>query len=159
MQRVTITLDDELLAEIDGLVETRGYQGRSEAIRDLVRAGIAESALDGDGNGNCVAALVYVYDHASRELSKRLTTAFHDHHELSLTTLHVHLDHGSCMEVSVLKGGGDAVRKMAERVIAERGVRHGRAVIIPVSDDHSHGHGHGHEHGHHHHDHDHDHDH
>ena len=95
-----------------------------------------------------MAALVYVSDHAARELSKRLTNAFHDHHELSLTTLHVHLDHGSCMEVSVLKGAGDAVRKMAERVIAERGVRHGRAVIIPVGDDDS---GAVHEHGHHHH--------
>ena len=148
MQRVTITLDDDLLADIDRLVETRGYQGRSEAIRDLARAGLAETALEEGEAGNCVAALVYVYDHAARELSKRLTNAFHDHHELSLTTLHVHLDHGSCMEVSVLKGDGDAVRKMAERVIAERGVRHGRAVIIPVGDDDS---GAGHELGHHHH--------
>lgn len=132
MQRVTITLDDDLLADIDRLVVERGYQGRSEAIRDLARAGLSESALVGGETGHCVAALVYVYDHAARELSKRLTTAFHDHHELSLTTLHVHLDHGSCMEVSVLKGDGKAVRAMAERVIAERGVRHGRAVIIPM---------------------------
>lgn len=134
MQRVTITLDDDLLADIDRLVAERGYQGRSEAIRDLARAGLAEAAMDADGTGPCVAALVYVYDHSARELTRRLTSAFHDRHELSLTTLHVHLDHGSCMEVSVLKGESGPVRTMAERVIAERGVRHGRAVIIPLRD-------------------------
>ncbi len=154
MQRVTITLDDDLLAGIDRLVERRGYQGRSEAIRDLARAGLAEATPVEKEDGPCVAALVYVYDHAARELSKRLTTAYHEHHELTLTTLHVHLDHGSCMEVSVLKGDGSAVRGMAERVIAERGVRHGRAVVIPVRETETetghrhHGHGHDHNHSH-----------
>ncbi len=152
MQRVTITLDDDLLADIDRLVKARGYHGRSEAIRDLARAGLAEADLASGEAEHCVAALVYVYDHASRELSKRLTNAFHDHHELSLTTMHVHLDHGSCMEVSVLKGHTGEVRAMAERVIAERGVRHGRAVVIPVRDDapphHHHHHDHDHDHGH-----------
>lgn len=38
MQRVTITLDDDLADEIDNLVKKRGYQNRSEAIRDLARA-------------------------------------------------------------------------------------------------------------------------
>ena len=52
MQRVTITLDDDLLADIDRLVETRGYQGRSEAIRDLARAGLAETALEEGEAGN-----------------------------------------------------------------------------------------------------------
>jgi CopG family transcriptional regulator, nickel-responsive regulator len=76
--------------------------------------------------------VVYVYDHAARELPKRLTEAFHDHHELSLSSLHVHLDHDHCMEVTVLKGKTGAVRHFAEHVIAERGVRHGRIVMMPT---------------------------
>jgi CopG family nickel-responsive transcriptional regulator len=77
-----------------------------------------------------VAALVYVYDHAARELSKRLTRAFHDHHTLSLASLHVHLDHDSCMEVNVLRGRSDEVQHFAEHVVAERGVRHGQVVVM-----------------------------
>ena len=45
-----------------------------------------------NGKGECVAAVVYTYDHHVRELSKRLTQASHDHHDLSLATMHVHLD-------------------------------------------------------------------
>ena len=44
MQRVTITIDDELMTELDRIIEVRGYQNRSEAIRDLARAGIRQAA-------------------------------------------------------------------------------------------------------------------
>jgi CopG family transcriptional regulator, nickel-responsive regulator len=132
MQRVTITIDDELMTELDRIIASRGYQNRSEAIRDLARAGIREAAETLDAKRDCVAAVVYIYDHAARELPKRLTEAFHDHHELSLSSLHVHLDHDSCMEVTVLKGKTGAVQHFAEHVIAERGVRHGRIVLMPT---------------------------
>ena len=132
MQRVTITLDDELMVELDRLIAARGYQNRSEAIRDLARAGMRQAASEAGGSADCVAALVYVYDHDSRELAKRLTHAFHDHHALSLATMHVHLDHESCMEVTVLRGPTAEVQHVADHVIAERGVRHGRLVTVPV---------------------------
>ena len=132
MQRVTITLDEELMTELDRLIAVRGYQNRSEAIRDLTRAGLRQAAAESGGAADCVAALVYVYDHNSRELAKRLTHAFHDHHALSLATMHVHLDHESCMEVTVLRGATSEVQHMADHVIAERGVRHGRLVTVPV---------------------------
>ncbi|MDR3518859.1 MAG: nickel-responsive transcriptional regulator NikR [Azospirillaceae bacterium] len=142
MQRVTITLDDELMSELDRVIATRGYQNRSEAIRDLARAGIREAAQETDGAQDCIAALVYVYDHMARELSKRLVQSFHDHHELSLSTMHVHLDHDSCMEVTVLRGQVAEVQRFAESVIAERGVRHGRLFLVPVErqeQEHAHG--------------------
>jgi len=142
MQRVTITLDDDLMVELDELIAARGYQNRSEAIRDLARAGMQQTATGARTDQQCVAALVYVYDHGVRELAKRLTHAFHDHHDMAVSTLHVHLDHDSCMEVAVLKGQAGAVRRFSEQVIAERGVKHGRLVMVPVqinSERHAHG--------------------
>lgn len=132
MQRVTITLDDDLMADLDKLIEERGYQNRSEAIRDLTRAGIQQTAVETDTTGECVAAVAYVYDHGARELSKRLTDTYHDHQALSLATLHVHLDSSNCMEVTVLRGDLGEVRHFAEHVVAERGVKHGRLVVMPV---------------------------
>jgi CopG family nickel-responsive transcriptional regulator len=142
MQRVTITLDDELMAELDQVIAVRGYQNRSEAIRDLVRSGIRQDARETDAAGQCVAALVYVYDHESRELSKRLARSFHERHDLSLAALHVLLDHDSCMEVAVLRGRTRDIQHLADHVIAERGVRHGRLVTVPVElEDQKHAHG------------------
>ena len=148
MQRVTITLDDDLMADLDRIIAARGYQNRSEAIRDLARSGLEQAAVEVAGTRNCVAALVYVYDHEARELPKRLTREFHHHHDLSQATLHVHLDEESCLEVTVLKGRGAEVQSFANQVIAERGVRHGHVVYVPAPDGAAHSHGHGHTHSH-----------
>ena len=151
MQRVTITLDDDLVAEIDRLTASKGYQNRSEAIRDLTRAGMRMNAESAEGSGECIGALVYVYDHEARDLAKRLTRSFHHHHDLTLSALHIHLDHDSCMEVAVLRGEANDVQHLADSVIAERGVRYGRLVTVPVSIDdekHPHGHAPGHRHAH-----------
>lgn len=75
MQRITITVEDEFLAEIDAAAEARGYQNRSEIIRDLARAGLQQSAENSDASGQCVAALVYVYDHAERPCRTRAPKA------------------------------------------------------------------------------------
>jgi CopG family transcriptional regulator, nickel-responsive regulator len=142
MQRITITIDDELLEAVDKMITRRGYQNRSEAIRDLTRAGMAELDERSPDNQQGVAALVYAYDHRERELAKRLTGSFHDHHDLSVASMHVHLDHDSCMEVAVLKGALRDIQHFARHVVAERGVRHGRLVTIPVefeSQKHAHG--------------------
>lgn len=131
MQRVTVTLDDDLMAELDRIIEVKGYQNRSEAIRDLARAGLAKAKIDAAPDAPCVAAMVYTYDHHARDLARRLTVAHHDHHDISLSTLHVHLDHDTCLEVSILKGSVAEVRHFADHVTAERNVRHGEVVVIP----------------------------
>jgi CopG family transcriptional regulator, nickel-responsive regulator len=88
----------------------RGYANHSEAIRDLARPGLSQSNLEVAQDRHCVATLSYIYDHAARELPKRLTQDFHAHHGLAQATLHVHLDRDSCLEVTVLKGGSAEVR-------------------------------------------------
>lgn len=151
MQRTTITLDDDLMARLDEFMADRRYANRSEAIRDLVRSGLEQATVEASPRARCLAAAIYVYDHEARELASRLTRAAHEHHDLSLATLHVHLDHDSCMEVTVLRGAVQEIRHFADHVIAERGVRHGRLVLVPIderTETHSHGAGAASPHGH-----------
>ncbi|MBS0549859.1 MAG: nickel-responsive transcriptional regulator NikR, partial [Proteobacteria bacterium] len=72
------------------------------------------------------------------------------HHDLQVATLHVHLDHDSCLEVSVLRGPASAVRALADETVSQRGVRHGQLHLVPAALEHGkHAHGagkHGHEH-------------
>lgn len=150
MQRLTITIDDDLLAEVDTFIARRGYANRSEAFRDLLRSGLERAGADTVESRNCIATLSYVYDHNARELPKRLTQEAHDHSGMAQATLHVHIDPESCLEVTVLKGDSREVKTFADRVIAERGVRHGHVVMMPVetAPDHAHGHAHSHSHSH-----------
>lgn len=147
MERVTISLEDDLLVEFDRVLEKKGYASRSEAIRDLIRKLIEGDRLSAGDSKFALACLSYVYSHEQRELAKRLTKAQHAHHDLVLSTLNVPIDHEDCLQITALRGPGAEVQKFAEATIAETGVRHGNLHLIPTDmstsahvhrDDHSH---------------------
>lgn len=133
MQRLTISLDDDLAAAFDALMRQRGYANRSEAVRDLLRRELGERDLSSGAATECVAVLSYVFDHHERQLSSRLTEMQHDHHDLAVATMHAHISHQDCVETVILRGATQAVKAFAEGVIAETGVRHGQVQLIPTS--------------------------
>ena len=132
MQRLTISLDDDLAAAFDELMRRRGYANRSEAVRDLLRRELGENDLSSGAARQCVAVLSYVFDHHERQLSSRLTSLQHDHHDLAIATLHAHISHEDCVETVILRGVSSEVEAFANSVIAETGVRHGHVQLIPI---------------------------
>ncbi len=150
MQRLTISLDDNIAEAIDQFMAEKGYNNRSEAIRDLVRDSLLRMKREQPLTHDCVAAVSYVYDYDGRDLAMRLDRAQHEHHDITIATMRTRLDHRHCMEVTMLKGHTSAVQKLAETLVAERGVRFGQINLVPIraeSGHHSHGeHGHTHTH-------------
>ena len=132
MERFTISLGKDLAEAFDSWIAERGYTTRSEAVRDLLRSHLQSRAEPRHERGHCIASLSYVYNHHERELAERLTRLQHDHHELTIATTHAHLDHDNCIETLILKGRADAVRRFADLLIAERGVRHGQLNLVSV---------------------------
>lgn len=152
MERITMSIDERLAREFDALIAKRGYASRSEAMRDLLRREVEARRVEQDTHAYCVANLSYVYNHHERDLAERLAEAQHAQHELVIATTHVHLDHEHCLETLALKGPVAAVRKFADRLQAERGVRHGQINVITVDtgDEHHKAAGYRHRHHHHH---------
>lgn len=149
MERFTISLDESLAHEFDHLIAQRGYSNRSEAVRDLIRGAIESDRQRETPAGHCVANLSYVFDHHERELAERLTGLQHDHHDLTVAAMHSHLDHENCLESVILRGPTADVRRFADALMAERGVRHGLLNLIALRAEHHHTHDeHGEEHVH-----------
>jgi len=146
MERFTISLDDALAQEFDRLIAERGYDNRSEAVRDILRGHLDRLRESRDVDGPCVATLSYVYNHHERELAERLIELQHAHHDLTLSTMHAHLDHDHCIETVILKGPARTVRRFADALVAERGVRHGQLNLVMLESGHAHAHAHSHEH-------------
>ena len=131
--RFGVSMDTPLFAALDGLVKRRGYANRSEAIRDLVRAEQVRETWEG-GKGPAVATLTIIYDHHVREVGERLTDLQHDHDDLVHSTMHVHLSRRMCLEVIVMRGKPKRIQKLAYRLIAARGVKHGQLVVTADED-------------------------
>lgn len=142
MQRITVTLPESPGRALDQFMQARQYDSRSEAMRDLLRAALRDQP-DASA-GEAMGVLSHVYDHHIRDLSSRLMQHHHDHHAPSITTSHVHLDHDTCLETTILRGPVAALRAYADGVLGQRGVVHGNLLLIPVESAaaaHDHGHG------------------
>ncbi|UTW52127.1 nickel-responsive transcriptional regulator NikR [bacterium SCSIO 12827] len=134
MERITVTIDDDLLDKFDSLIEKKGYANRSEGVRDAVRQLLAEEQTTANDTAKCVGCVVYVYNHKERSLSSRLIETQHHHHDVPQATLHLHIDAENCLEATVLTGSIKQVRHLADQITSQRGVRHGRLHLIPVDD-------------------------
>ncbi|HVN43833.1 MAG TPA: nickel-responsive transcriptional regulator NikR [Steroidobacteraceae bacterium] len=132
MRRLTISVDAALADTFDQLVAEKGYGNRSEAFRDLLREELDKRRLQVGDAKFCVGVLSYVYNHHERDLPRRLTTMQHGHHDVTIATLHAHLDHDNCIESVILRGPTASVVAFAQAVIAARGIRHGEFRPIPV---------------------------
>ncbi len=129
MERFTVSIDEELIAAFDAFIACKGYDNRSEAIRDLIREKLHADRLSKPDSGECVACLSYVYDHNERRLASRVVEAHHHHHDLSRATTRVQLDHHDCMEVTILEGSIEFRHLLRGRIDggegrASRGVEH-----------------------------------
>ncbi len=131
--RFGVSLDSDLLEKFDALCDQRGYQTRSEAIRDLIRNTLVHEEWE-DSNADTAATLTLVYDHHKSDLAQKVTSVQHDAHHLIVTTLHVHLDHNNCLEVLVMKGSGAEIRAFADRLVATRGVMFGKLSFATTGD-------------------------
>ncbi|MBB4301935.1 CopG family nickel-responsive transcriptional regulator [Rhodobium orientis] len=132
MARVTISIDDDLLEKFDVFIAEKGYETRSEGVRDAVRQLLADEEVTQKKDAPCVGCVTYVYSHRERTLSSRLVETQHHHHDIPTATLHVHIDPETCLETTVLRGTVAEVEDLADRITSQTGVRHGRLHVIPV---------------------------
>ena len=126
--RFGVSMEKGLLDEFDALAHGKGYENRSEAIRDMVRDLLIEEKLR-EENTQGVGTLTLVYNHHQRELEEKLTDYQHDHLESVVSTVHVHLSQHLCLEVLILRGKSKEIRKVADGLVATKGVQHGKLVL------------------------------
>jgi CopG family nickel-responsive transcriptional regulator len=126
--RFGISLDEILLKGFDDLIRKKGYSNRSEAIRDLIRDALVKEEWEGT-TGETVGTITIVYSHEKRELLDLLTRLQHLHHDLIISSMHIHLDKHNCLELIAVKGKGEDIKRIADRLIGSKGVKHGKLTL------------------------------
>jgi CopG family nickel-responsive transcriptional regulator len=129
LERIGVSLDEQLLGSFDRLIAERGYGNRSEAIRDLIReALVAREWEQSSDQGERVAVVTLVYDHDSASLAQKLAQIQHHNHRAVVSALHVHMDEHNCLEVLVLRGSGREVIEMGDGLASTKGVKFSKFV-------------------------------
>lgn len=128
IKRFGISINANLLESFDRLILSKGYTNRSEAIRDLIREHLVEHEWQ-EGNQETAGAITLVYNHDLRRVTDKLTELQHQDFNSIISTLHIHLDEHNCLEVLVVKGESSAIKKIANRLIGTKGVKHGKLTM------------------------------
>ncbi len=126
--RFGVSIDSQLIKKFDALIGRKGYTSRSEAIRDMIRDSLVEQEWAFDDR-ETVGTITIVYNHHTRELEHVLTDMQHRSFHHIVSTLHVHLDAHNCLEALVVKGKSREIKKIADRLIGARGVKHGKLTM------------------------------
>jgi len=134
--RFGVSIDEELLEKFDSFIGNAGYQNRSEAFRDLIRARLLEEELN-KKNKAAYAVLTLVYAHEKPQLAKKLTAIQHEYSAQIIITNHLHLDHDTCMEVIFLKGKAESLENLRSALSALKGVQHSKLVFTALYNSHS----------------------
>jgi CopG family nickel-responsive transcriptional regulator len=133
LARFGVSMDEDLLRKFDILIDQRHYANRSEAIRDLIRDHLVEQ--EWDENRETVGTITIVYSHDVRELLDKLLDLQHHYAKAIRSSLHVHLDEHNCLEVLVVRGRSGEVKKIADVLIATKGVKHGKLTMTTTGKD------------------------
>jgi CopG family nickel-responsive transcriptional regulator len=127
IKRFGVSLEEELFKELDSLVKRHKFPNRSQAIRFLIRKNLTEEAYE--DNGEVSGAVVMIYDHHRRELVNKSLDIQHEFGDIILATQHVHLEHHNCLELIALKGKASRLKELSDKLIALKGVKHGKLVV------------------------------
>lgn len=132
--RFGVSIDDELLTKFDQLIARKGYTNRSEAIRDLIRDSLVQTEWE-SVSADTIGTITIVYNSHTHELSDLLTHIQHGYHSFIIATTHVHLDDKNCLEVLIVRGKGEEIKKISDRLISARGVKHGKLSLTTTGKD------------------------
>ena len=132
--RFSISLPPSLLLQLDQMSTEKGYANRSLAVADMIRNQLVEHRQK-TGTEDIAGTITLVYDHHKPHLQASLTDIQHDHHNAILSTVHVHLDHHNCLEVLIVRGKANIIRKIADELIAAKGVKHGKLTVTSTGKD------------------------
>ena len=134
LSRIGISLPKNLLDRFDEILEYRGYSSRSEGIRDAIRNYITYYKWMSDVTGERQGVITMVYDHEHRGLLQVLTEIQHEYLDVIQSSLHSHVTHDKCVEIILLRGDGEKLKNIAERLMSQKGVESVKLTTIPIEE-------------------------
>ena len=124
--RFSIAIPAQLLDEFDEYTSKRGLLvNRSEAIRNLIRDALVDDDLD-DPSAQIVGSMTIIYDHHTPDLTRKIDEVAHGYPDEIISSMHVHLDHDSCLEVIAVKGVASKVNELAQLLMGIKGIKYGK---------------------------------
>lgn len=131
LMRIGISLPGELLDKFDKTLMKRGYSSRSEGIRDAIRTYNQHYEWMKQIRGSRSATISIVYDCSKKGVTSTLAEIQHEYVDMISSSVHFHMEEDLCFEVIILRGEGEQIVDLAQRILSIKGVKHSRLTTVP----------------------------
>jgi CopG family nickel-responsive transcriptional regulator len=127
LKRFGVSLEEEILDELDRFVKDNGFANRSQAIRFFVEKSIAEKKWM---CGHLVAGtIVLMYNQSKRDIITKITDIQQNYHDVILSSSQYYLDNDFCLHIATVKGAAHRLTELSDRLITVKGLKHGKLVM------------------------------
>lgn len=123
--RTGISFEAKLLELFDKHIKKKGYTNRSEAVNDIIRERLTHQHED-----QIIGAIKVIYDHRIGHYSKNVSNLQHDYHCQIVSSMHTYLDHHNCMELIVVKGKIERIKKLLGKIKVTKGVKVAELIAL-----------------------------
>lgn len=129
VSRISISLPETLLSDLDRMVRDRGFESRSQAVNEMLHKCLLEHKHD-VGDDVMVGIIALFYNNAVPGLQKQLADLQVRYIDEVISSLHVHLMHNKTMEVVLVQGPARTLQLIADEMSSRRGVISGRMHLV-----------------------------
>lgn len=127
MTIVSISLNNEMIKELDRLQKTMGFTGRSEIIRAGIRTFVQEEKQKRDMAGKRNALLMVVH---ADEFDDQVAGIKHDYEDLIKTHLHNKIDGNRCVELFLLDGDARKIESVTNGFVTNKKMDTVKLVVL-----------------------------
>src|ERR671937_1440350 len=124
---VSVSLNDDILTEMDKLQKALGFSGRSEIVRAGIRNLLAEEKDRQSLAGDLFAVLLAIHDEKSDD---QVTEMGHGYDKLITTHIHNKIDGDRCLEIFLLKDDAEEVKDMTKKFQSNKKMDHAKLIAM-----------------------------
>ena len=127
VSRFGISVEQDLLDELDNYVKENQFSNRSQAIRHLISKNVVERKWQ--CNNKVAGAVTLTYDPRKREILKNIAQVQEFYYEEILSSQRFILNKDKCLEIVAVKGIASRLTELSDRMITIKGIEHGKLTM------------------------------
>jgi CopG family nickel-responsive transcriptional regulator len=130
--RISVSMPEDLLQGLDGMVARRGFESRSQAIGAMINEQLLEHKRQLGGQV-MMGTITLHYDRSVKGVQKQLSDLQCRHIDEVISSLHVHLMDRQMLEVLLVQGPATKLQAIADAMSTLRGVIMGRLQLMAAT--------------------------
>lgn len=132
MQRLTISVNKQLVLSFDELIKRKGYRNRSEAFRHVLRKTLQQELHIDHSASSCVGCLSFAYDQQVPQIAPRLADLKQRFLGITVSSTLIAVNPTACIETLVLRGSSEQIAAFAHAVSADADITCGQLNLVPI---------------------------